>query len=184
MLVTPSVACSVAMRPLVAGSVAGKGRAVFAAEPIAAGELIGIWGGIIISVRQALTLPDAEMSQCIQIARDFALWTGPHLQTEPDWINHSCDPNAGIRGQISVVAMRDIQEGEEICFDYAMCSTCTMDAFTCACGSPRCRGEVRPDDWRLPDLRRRYRGYFSSFIAELIAIEDDAGAHIWVAVPA
>jgi hypothetical protein len=150
----------------------GKGRAVFAADWIAKGELIAVWGGIVISVDQALALSPEQKMQCVQVEADHVLWTGPHRQTEADWINHSCDPNAGLSGQISIVAMRDIKPGEEICFDYAMSSTCTMDEFVCNCGAANCRGQVGSYDWCLPDLRRRYRGYFSSFVARLIAEEE------------
>lgn len=39
------------------------------------------------------------------------------------WINHSCAPNVGMRfltntNKLSVCAKRDIQKGEELCFDY------------------------------------------------------------------
>jgi hypothetical protein len=38
-----------------------------------------------------------------------------------NYTNHSCDPNAGFGSSpISLVAMRDVQVGEEITFDYAM----------------------------------------------------------------
>ena len=36
------------------------------------------------------------------------------------FMNHSCEPNAGLSGQVVLVAMRDIRDGEEILYDYAM----------------------------------------------------------------
>ena len=33
------------------------------------------------------------------------------------YINHSCDPNAGIRNNRDIVAMKPIREGEEIVID-------------------------------------------------------------------
>jgi hypothetical protein len=166
-----SSACSRASAKTFAARVSGKGRAVFAAEPIARDEIIGVFGGVIVSLSEALGFSERQMTQCIQIEEDWVLWTGRHKQTVADWINHSCAPNAGIAGQITIVALRDIAAGEEICFDYAMCSTCLLDDFDCRCGMPGCRGHVGPDDWRMPDLQARYRGYFSSFLERRIARE-------------
>jgi enoyl-CoA hydratase/carnithine racemase len=57
------------------------------------------------------------------------------------FINHSCDPNVGFRGQVVYVAMRDIAAGEELCHDYSMerSDDYTLD---CHCGSPLCRGRI------------------------------------------
>jgi len=45
---------------------------------------------------------------------------GPDPAEAGDLVNHSCDPNCGLVGAVLVVAMRDIEPGEEITFDYAM----------------------------------------------------------------
>ena len=87
----------------------------------------------------------------------------------PNRINHSCVPNAGLSGQIGLVALRDIRAGEEVCYDYAMsdASPLTM-GFACACGEPGCRGRVEADDWARPELQRRYAGYVSPYLARRI----------------
>jgi len=36
------------------------------------------------------------------------------------FINHSCEPNVGFAGNVVLVAMRDIEAGEELTTDYAM----------------------------------------------------------------
>lgn len=36
------------------------------------------------------------------------------------YINHSCNPNMGIKGRVTFVALRDIKKGEEITFDYSI----------------------------------------------------------------
>ncbi len=38
------------------------------------------------------------------------------------FMNHSCNPNVGYKGQITFVAMRNIRTGEELAFDWAMCT--------------------------------------------------------------
>ena len=60
--------------------------------------------------------------------------------------------------------MRDIAPGEELCFDYAMTDSSDYDEFQCACGASSCRGVVRGDDWKRPELQDRYRGYFSTYL--------------------
>ena len=81
-----------------------------------------------------------------------------------DWVNHCCEPNAGLRGQVSLVAMRDIEPGEEICYDYAMSDGSPYDGFDCRCGAGSCRSRVGGDDWMKEELWERYRGYFSPYL--------------------
>jgi hypothetical protein len=63
-----------------------------------------------------------------------------------------------------LVAMRDISAGEEITFDYAMSDASDYDEFTCICATAYCRRSITSLDWKLPDLQRRYNGYFSPYI--------------------
>lgn len=88
------------------------------------------------------------------------LQTGPRtyilLQDPGVFANHSCDPNAGIRANRRLVAIRSIAPGDEIRFDYST----TMDegywTMPCRCGSPSCRGLVQ-DFHTLPaPVQRRY----------------------------
>ena len=54
------------------------------------------------------------------------------------YLNHSCDPNCAIAGQIVFVAMRDIAAGEELTHDWA--TTDDLDyELDCRCGSAACR---------------------------------------------
>lgn len=160
--------CSVASHKLMSSSAEGKGRAVICRAPISAGELVALWGGIVVDLPFARTLPRRDRAQCLQVDKDHVLWTAQSDQSVADWVNHSCDPNCGLQGQIGLVAMKDIRPGEEVCFDYAMCSTSDLDEFDCACGSKNCRLRVRADDWKNPLLQLRYRGFFSPFIEKLI----------------
>lgn len=60
------------------------------------------------------------------------------------FINHSCDPNAETqikRGRIWVVAIKDIAEGEEICYDYNFDVDDYKD-HPCRCGAASCRGYI------------------------------------------
>lgn len=142
------------------------GWGVYAVAPIQKGELLVLWGGRIFHVSQ-LNRDDPYFTQTVlQIDDEFYLLSE---ELEPaDYFNHSCDPNAGFFGQIGLVAMREIQPGEEVCFDYAMCDGSPYDEFECHCGSPHCRGRVTGDDWRRPELWERYDGYFSPYLQRRI----------------
>jgi len=139
------------------------GHGVFANQMIASGELLAIWGGEVVTLEQFSELPRRTQQLSVQIEDRFYLV--PSKPGEPaDYINHSCDPNAGMDGQIAVVAMHEILPGEEICIDYAMCDGSPYDEFECACGTSRCRGTITGNDWQRKELWARYEGYFSPYL--------------------
>ena len=141
--------------------------AVFACEPLQPGELVAIWSGFIVNGAKLKMLPEEMQKHTLQVEEDAYLVTS--VPDEPaDYINHSCNPNVGLSGQITLVAMRDIEPGEEICFDYAMSDGSPYDEFECACGATNCRGRVTGDDWRRPELWARYAGYFSPYLQRRI----------------
>lgn len=140
---------------------------VFAAAPIRKGELISLWGGRIVGADQIDPSMPNFTQQILQIEDNFYLAT-PAME-DADCFNHSCNPNVGMSGQIGLLAMRDIESGEEICLDYAMCDGSNYDEFDCTCGSPNCRGRITGEDWKRPELWERYEGYFSPYLQRRIA---------------
>jgi uncharacterized protein len=143
------------------------GFGVYAIDAVAAGEIVSVWGGYIVDAEQLETLPHEVQQHTVQIEEGLYLATIGGAETA-DFINHSCDPNLGLRGQITLVALRDIAVGEEVCFDYAMTDCTPYDEFECHCGSPNCRGIVRGEDWKLPELWARYASYFSPYLQRRI----------------
>jgi len=147
------------------------GFGVFAREPIKKHELLCAWGGIIVPEEGLANLPREVVTHGIQIEEAIYLMPilkdNEHFDTA-DYINHSCNPNAGLSGQICLIAMRDIEPDEEICFDYAMSDTTDYDEFECHCGSWNCRHRVTGNDWMRPELQRRYYGYFMPYIQRRI----------------
>lgn len=146
------------------------GRGLFARASIAAGEVVCVKGGYVFDGKALASMPDWYRAAEVQIGDD--LFIGPSREEEREgcmvFSNHSCEPNIGVRGQVVFVAMRDVAPGEELTHDWAM--TDDDDARTdCRCGRPTCRGVVTGKDWRREDLQRKYRGYFSSYLAERIA---------------
>lgn len=142
------------------------GNSIFALEPIKKGETIAIFGGVVYEWETFIHLPERERMLCLQVEdRHFLV---PRPIGEGDYVNHSCNPNAGLSGQIGLVAMRDIQIGEEVCFDYAMCDTMPYDEFECLCGAHTCRHKVGGNDWQRAELQKRYAGYFSPHVQRRI----------------
>ena len=81
--------------------------------------------------------------------------------------NHSCEPNIGVRGQIVFVAIRDVEAGEELTHDWAMTDDDGYE-MTCRCGAASCRGVVTGQDWRRPELQRKYGEYMSWYLLRKI----------------
>lgn len=139
------------------------GFAVYTHESIKKNDLLAVWGGRVVTLDEVMTLSREEQGHTIQIFDE--LYLAPLDMEEPaDMINHSCNPNSGICGQIALIAMRDIVAGEEITFDYAMADSSAFDEFDCTCGTAECRGRVTRDDWQIRELWLRYDGYFSSYL--------------------
>ncbi len=136
---------------------------VFATQPVAAGEVLAVWGGVVVPGGRLGNYTHYAQTHGIQVEEDLFLL--PLTEDDPsDFFNHSCDPNAGLSGQICLVAMRPISVDEEVCFDYAMSDSNPYDEFECGCGAVNCRGRVTAEDWRRLDLQERYRGFFSPYL--------------------
>ncbi len=144
------------------------GCGVFAVTAIARDELVSLWGGRIITREELDPSMPRFTQRILQLDEDLYLLTSE--EPEPnDCFNHSCEPNLGFFGQIGLVAMCDIQPGEELTFDYAMSDGSPYDEFECFCGSPYCRGKITGGDWKIPGLWDKYQGYFSPYLARRIA---------------
>ena len=148
------------------------GKEVFAKDSIKKDEMLAIFGGYILTLKEEENLPDEYNDTGIQISEDFVL-SSKYKKEDTDYFNHSCEPNAGFNGQIFLVAMRDIKKDEEITFDYAMVTYKSKTArnyrFKCLCGSKNCRGTItNNNDWKLLDLQKRYKGYFQFYLEKII----------------
>ncbi|NTV35470.1 MAG: SET domain-containing protein-lysine N-methyltransferase [Anaerolineaceae bacterium] len=145
------------------------GFGLFAEAPIKAGELLTMWGGRVVTEEQLAQLSLETQTHGIQV--DEELYQVPLVEGDPaDYFNHSCNPNAGLSSPISLVAIRDVPAGEEVCFDYAMSDSSDYDEFECHCGAPNCRKRITGRDWMLPDLHARYMGFFSPYLQRRIAV--------------
>ncbi len=70
--------------------------------------------------------------------------------------NHSCNPNCGINNNLEFYTLRNINEGEELVWDY---STSMMEkhwVMKCDCGSNECRTIIRDFDLLPEQLQDKY----------------------------
>jgi SET domain-containing protein len=116
------------------------GRGLFATKPIRKDEIVAIKGGHIVTRDQLKKYRKIIGDSYIQIDDDFFL--APLSKKERDlvmmFITHSCEPNVGVKGQITYVAMRNIMPGEELTLDYAMIDDDDFE-MQCECGKSNCR---------------------------------------------
>jgi hypothetical protein len=82
-------------------------------------------------------------------------------------VNHSCDPNLGWSAH-GLVAMADVAAGAELTTDYALSITDRDYLLRCHCQTYRCRQLVTGEDWRIPELQRRYAGHWAPAVQLLI----------------
>lgn len=145
------------------------GRGLFAKVAIAKGEVVVVKGGYILTRENRDRIGEELGPSEIQITED--LFIGPTTPGEREGgmmhLNHSCEPNVGLQGQIVFVAMRDIAAGEELTIDYAMTDDEPYE-MECQCGREACRKLITGRDWRKPELQRKHDGYFSWFIQRRI----------------
>ena len=145
------------------------GKGLFAKDAIAAGDIVAVKGGHILTQQHWMSFEQGLGSAEIQITED--LFIAPVEQEQRDgsmlYTNHSCDPNIAIQGQIVFVAMRDIAPGEELTHDWATADDMDYE-MECKCGSQNCRRIVTGKDWMKKDLQERYKGWFSWFLQRKI----------------
>lgn len=135
------------------------GKSLFARRRFEKGDVVLVIAGPII---------DGDTIYSFPIARDLYIDLVP-FDHPGRYLCHSCDPNLGIKQRTLVVAMRGIDDGEEVTIDYAMIVDAygdytDPDNLVCKCGSEACRGEV--GSWsKLPQpLRAKYQGFVSEFL--------------------
>ena len=135
------------------------GKGVFAIKAIKKGEVISAFDGQIYE-GDYQPWTDDLYNHTIQFARE--LWRDSKGVAR--WINHSCDPNCGIKALFKVVAMRDIKKGEEITWDYEMTEKNPHWKMKCRCGSELCRKIIGNYKNMPKSIRKKYGKYISAWL--------------------
>jgi SET domain-containing protein len=142
-----------------------KGLGVFANRPIAANTLLFRIQGHPVNFDDTLRLGEKE-SYCLQIDSSEYLFLEPPFC----FCNHSCDPNCGIKEELSVYTIRPIHIGEELTWDYSTSMLERHWTLKCYCRSPGCRHIVRDFDFLPKPVQRRYQtlGIVLPFIEKVL----------------
>lgn len=135
------------------------GRAVYAKRKIHKNEIVAVFDGPIY---------DDLFDDWTDDLLNHAIQIGPALWRDSTGIarliNHSCEPNCGIKNLIQVVAMRTILPGEEIFWDYEMTEKNPWWKMRCRCGSPLCRKVIGNYKNMPRAIRKKYKGFISKWL--------------------
>ncbi len=140
-----------------------RGKGVFAKADIKKGELILRRKGKIVTAEELAKMPKAVHDHSFPLSKDKYLLSEPPAK----FLNHSCEPNAGIVNNKDLAAMRDIKKGEEITYDYV---TVGADEWImkCRCGSAICRKIIG----KYKDLdvatKRKYSKYVPGWVKKSV----------------
>jgi hypothetical protein len=133
-----------------------QGKGAFATRVIRKGErIIEYLGECIDDEESDIRYPDGDMGRHHTFL--FAIGDGTRvldagpLEWPAKYINHSCDPNCEATeeedGRVFIAALRKIEVGTELLYDYAYERTPDHTPedeklYHCRCGSAKCRGSI------------------------------------------
>src|SRR4029453_13662342 len=139
----------------------------FARRRIRQGEIVAIKGGHVYDARTLAKVKARIAVSYIQIAHRFFIGAraAAGVARNKIFITHSGARNPGTPGQRLPAPLGEIGGGEELTYDWAM-EEHRSSRTLCRCGARRCRRVLTGQDWMLPRLQRRYRGYFSPYLGE------------------
>ena len=143
------------------------GKGIFANEHIDKGEIVFIKGGYILTKDEIFS--SGVINSYFPLSDEYFL--GATNVDEEEfiklYINHSCNPNDGLHGDITFIAMRDIEKDEELTVDYAFIDNEDY-SFKCTCSSKNCRGTITGFDWKIKELQDKYYDYFAQYLKDKI----------------
>ena len=97
--------------------------------------------------------------------------TGKHITLQPEflqYINHSCAPNVFFdTTTMKLIALKEIQQEEEMTFFYPSTEWEMTQPFRCYCGSPACLGEIKGAAFLTKNVWKQYR--LTDFIQQQLA---------------
>lgn len=146
-----------------------EGCGLFAREDIPAGTEILIYGGRIVPKEEALSYREMNNGIGIQVKEGFyILPISPNSERLFSGVpNHSCDPNMGFFDTLVIGTIKDVKEGDELCYDYAFNET-DMEDIACKCRKDNCRGIITDFDWTRDFIQEKHLEYFSPFLRNKI----------------
>jgi uncharacterized protein len=141
----------------------GFNRGLFCARPIKKGEVAFIANGE--RYRENVTTLEASMNHRDAIGLTPDTWLDPFQNNPLRYINHSCNPNLGIKGQVSFVALRNIKKDEHLTIDYSITECDKLWNFkiqtggNCLCGEKNCRKVIKSIQFLPLETYKKYLPY-------------------------
>lgn len=145
-------------------------KGLFAAENIRKGEIILDFPGRIVGEKEA-----GEWD--LQIGKSRFIRAFRKNQAD-NFLNHSCSPNSFVKEigrKFYLIALKEIQKGEEITFDYDATDYDNADfAFACRCGSKKCRKAIRGFKYLGKKEKKRIEKYLIHYLRKIHASKNVA----------
>lgn len=118
------------------------GKGLFAAKEYNRGQFIEYIHGSKVLIRKFNKKIYKKTFNWIAVSRFTFINTDESVFR---FINHSCEPNAAIKGERTVYALRPIKCGEEVTIDYSLNEVDPDFLMSdCHCGSKFCRKNIGP----------------------------------------
>lgn len=151
---------------LVVGRSPIHGRGVFVRASVPSGSVLIRFGGYFLPLSaryEDRVIPSTAIGVSKQVVLAEVQGASKDLS---DYLNHSCQPTAGFKDAITLVAAQDLVTGDEVTVDYAYWEADeTWQLRTaCTCGAFNCRVHVTGVDWRREEIRARLSRWASPFI--------------------
>lgn len=138
-------------------------KGIFAIRDIKKGEIISHFVGkpkflLVTNKKESLSYPN-----WVGIGKNR--WI--EIKAPEIYINHSCDPNAGIKGKILIVAIKDIKQEKEITFDYSIIEGDLLWEMNCKCGVKNCRKTIKSIQFLPKKQFNKYIPYIPNYFKSL-----------------
>ena len=135
---------------------------LYASKDIKKGTKIIEYKGKIISTKHSAIDPKFDNSKAIylfNLNKRYDL-DGDFKFNIARLINHSCDPNCEVLGEglkVWVYAMKNINKGDELSYDYGFSFDKDFRQFPCKCGSKNCIGYIVREGsrWRVKKIKNK-----------------------------
>jgi hypothetical protein len=143
------------------------GKGLFSKEIILKDSLIMNISGRLMKFDEAVLLGEKE-SYPFQV--ELFEYIAPDQNDFWQYINHSCEPNCGVNEKLEIIALRDIEKGEELFYDYSTTMLERHWTMQCQCNSKNCRHIISDFDTLITDRQKYYlgKGVVQNFIKKYL----------------
>ncbi len=139
------------------------GKGMFATKDFKKGDVVFIFKGKVYK-RVNKTLEDT-FANPDSVGIDKNTWIDP--EGDFHFINHSCNPNLGIKGRVTYCALKNIKKGEELTFDYSINEADPNWQMKCSCGAENCRKIVKSIEFLPKETYQQYLPFVPTYFSKV-----------------